>query len=212
MATLGAMTRPTNGSKLSRDEIVVAARELITEVGVEGCTMRELSSRLGVALGATYHHVPNKHELLVLVGQDIYREIADHLPDRGTWSERLKAAMVHTANTLRDHPGMAEYLLTHGEQIRPEQPNLAIYTMLSDAGFDADTISTLMMSMFLFVGGISVSWRNLTSEQAQGGGLVGLVPSDDVQRVFEDGLDMFLVGAAARLAPGHPSAKDAVAR
>lgn len=194
------MARGTTGSKLSREEIVAAARELIMEVGVDGCTMRELSTRLGVALGATYHHVPNKHELLVFVGQDIYREIADHLPDEGTWSERMKATMVHTAITLREHPGMAEYLLTHGDQIRPQEPNLAIYSMLREAGFDDATVSTLMMSMFLYVGGISMSWRGLTSAGAQDGNLVGLVPREEVQRVFEDGIDMFLVGAEARLA------------
>ena len=54
--------------------------------------MRELSKRLGVSLGATYHHVANKDQLLELVGRDVYRDVADALlvtevfTPQGHWS------------------------------------------------------------------------------------------------------------------------------
>ena len=58
--------------------IVRAALEIIEECGVDGLTMRPLSARLDVALGATYHRVPNKHALLVLVAKDLYSRGAPH--------------------------------------------------------------------------------------------------------------------------------------
>src|ERR1700722_20475670 len=72
-----------DGSGLSDREIVRAARDLIAEVGVQGLSMRRLSAKLGVALGATYHHVPPKRDLLLLVAHDLYEEV--HVPEKGTW-------------------------------------------------------------------------------------------------------------------------------
>jgi AcrR family transcriptional regulator len=56
--------------RLTEAEIVRAAEGIIEESGVEGLTVRRLSARLGVASGATYHCVPTKHALLVLVARD----------------------------------------------------------------------------------------------------------------------------------------------
>lgn len=197
-------TRAENGAsegtspKLSEAAIVSAARELISEVGVDGCTMRELSTRLGVALGATYHHVPNKERLLALVGRDVYRDIADGLPSEGDWKTRLRAAMIRTVELFGQYPGLASHVMTHGAEIQPEDPNIAIYTMLVDAGFAGEQIGQFMGSLFLFVGGMCMSERadlssvgaNLLGAEAVEGSLRG---------VFEAGLDMLIDGAELRL-------------
>ena len=76
------MTRPAPSrtitarrNALSEQEIVATALEIIKRAGVEGLTMRMLSDSLGVALGATYKHVPNKDELLRLVAHELYSRI-----------------------------------------------------------------------------------------------------------------------------------------
>src|SRR5579871_2858478 len=95
------------GSGLSDREIVRVAKRIIAESGVEGLTMRRLSTELGVALGATYNHVPTRHELLVLVGQDLYKEVMAPAV-RGNWHVRVKSLMVNLSTIVARYPGMAE--------------------------------------------------------------------------------------------------------
>src|SRR3981081_4526352 len=60
---------------LGKDTILAAALDTHPERGVAGLSMRVLSQRLGVSLGATYRHVPNKDELLRLVAADLYARV-----------------------------------------------------------------------------------------------------------------------------------------
>lgn len=143
--------------RLSEAIVVKAARELISEVGVDGCTMRELSTRLGVALGATYHHVPNKDRLLALVGRDVYQEIADGIPADGDWRARLRAVIVRTVELFSQYPGLAAHVMTHGSDVQPEGPNQVIYGVLRDAGFTDTDAGELMGSLFLYVSGMCIS-------------------------------------------------------
>src|ERR1700722_3475006 len=60
---------------LDKQSIVSAALDIIAERGVAGLSMRLLSQRLGVSLGATYRHVPNKDDLLRLVAANLYARV-----------------------------------------------------------------------------------------------------------------------------------------
>jgi AcrR family transcriptional regulator len=53
--------------RLSQEEIVRAAREIIVRDGVAALTMRRLAEAVGSAPMGLYHHVANKDELLLLV-------------------------------------------------------------------------------------------------------------------------------------------------
>lgn len=197
-ASNGAGSPP---SRLSEGQVIAAARELIRELGVDGCTMRALSTRLGVALGATYHYVPNKQRLLALVGRDVYREIAEGLPADGDWKARLRATMVRTVELFGQYPGLAAHVMAHGADIPPQDPNLVIYTMLQEAGFTGEAAGELMGSLFLFVGGMCISAPAFADVGVVAtADLLGTeVLTDDFRRVFEAGLDMLLDGAELRL-------------
>jgi TetR/AcrR family tetracycline transcriptional repressor len=51
--------------------VLDAARDLLTEYGLPGLTMRGLAARLGVAPNALYSHVADKTELVDLVLDDV---------------------------------------------------------------------------------------------------------------------------------------------
>ena len=89
---------------LSEDIIVEAAKGLLAEHGVDGLTMRALSERLGVALGATYRHVPNKHALLQLVARSLYDDIS-HVEDEPDPLARVKAVMLEVRRMFARLPG-----------------------------------------------------------------------------------------------------------
>jgi AcrR family transcriptional regulator len=178
---------------LTDREIVRVAREMIAEVGVEGLSMRRLSAKLGVALGATYHHVPTKHRLLVLVGQDLYGELtADLLRVGGRWDVRLKAFMIEVATVVSRHPGMANFLMANLDQVVPTDLNGVIVDILTDAGFAGDSVAAVLSALFFFATGMSAGSSSAGSAKA--------FADVDVGGLFEAGLDLLLTGARARLA------------
>ena len=97
---------------LSERVIVAAAIEIIAERGVDGLSMRLLSERLGVALGATYKHVANKHTLLQMVAEALYARIEPASDDLDEF-EQAKSVMLEVHRVLAAHPGMADYIAQH---------------------------------------------------------------------------------------------------
>jgi AcrR family transcriptional regulator len=175
---------------LSDREIVRVAREIIADVGVEAFTIRRLSNELGVALGATYHHVPTKHELLVLVARDLYDDVV--LPaQRASWEEILRTAALNLSSVVGRHPGMASFMMANYDTVLPERLQDRVQTSLVQAGFSRRGSAAVMASAFFFVIGMSAGgFRDPSSLLFQG---------RTMQAMFEDGLDVLLAGARARL-------------
>lgn len=186
-AAVGA-AQAVNGSSLSEGEIVHAARELVSEAGVDGLTMRALSAKLGVALGATYHHVPNKRDLLLLVAHELYDEVV--LPEKGTWDQRLKKLMVSVAEVVGRHPGMASFMNSNAADSMPVELNRQVTDLLSEAGFSSRNVHAVMGALFIYVNGVISSGFGRVAPR---------VMTVDVSRIFRDGLEMLLTGARARL-------------
>jgi AcrR family transcriptional regulator len=169
---------------------VRAARDLIREVGVDGLTMRRLSTDLGVALGATYHHVPTKRELLVLVAHDLYDEVAQPPPGR-KWDARVKALMVSVAATIGRYPGMARFMNENVDDVVPESLRHTVVGLLHDAGFSDQAMTPVLTALFFYVTGVVASGASASSQTS--------LRDADMQARFEDGLDVLLAGARARL-------------
>lgn len=178
-----------NGSMLSEAQIVQVARRLIAEAGVDGLTMRALSAELGVALGATYHHVPNKRDLLLLVARDLYDEVV--LPARGTWDQRLKKLMISVAEVVGRHPGMASFMNANMLDSMPVDLNRRVTEILSEAGFSSRNVHAVMGALFIYVNGVSFTPVD--------GSPTGALSGAEVNRIFRDGLDMLMAGARATL-------------
>jgi AcrR family transcriptional regulator len=178
-----------DGSGLSDRQIVQAAREIITELGVDGLTMRTLSARLGVALGATYHHVPTKRDLLLLVAHELYDEVV--LPEKGTWDQRVKKLMISVAEVVGRYPGMAAFLNANAADSMPADLRRRVFSLLEDAGFNKRNNDAVRGALFIYVNGVN-------SGTIKGGMPAGLRPAD-VKRMFQDGLDILLAGARVTL-------------
>ncbi len=179
----------SNLTALSEAEIVRVARSIIAEVGVRGFTMRRLSTELGVALGATYHHVATKNALLALVAQDLYNDVSKPNGDVGTWEERLRSLMITQATVAAGYPGMGNFMMTHAAEIVPTDLNKLVRSILSENGFNDREMGTLMGALFYYVTGISAVFSSPTAK---------LFGSRKVTRLFEDGLDLLIAGAKVR--------------
>jgi AcrR family transcriptional regulator len=95
---------------LDKQSIVSAALDIIAERGVAGLSMRLLSQRLGVSLGATYRHVPNKDDLLRLVAADLYARITPADDPGGDEFDQAKHVMLQIHDLLAAYPGMAAHI------------------------------------------------------------------------------------------------------
>ncbi len=180
-----------SGDALTNAQIIDVAQAIIAEVGVDGLTMRGLSARLGVALGATYHHVGTKHDLLVLVGSNLYNTVT-FPPTIDDWAAWIRSVMIDLAGVVSRYPGIATYLIDHLSEIPPLELNIRTGTVLAEAGFSDRSILAVMGSLTFFVAGACATGIPDRPSSA--------FADIDATRMFEDGLDLILRGAHHMLA------------
>jgi len=75
--------------RLTREDVLTAALDLLDEVGLDQLTMRRLAGVLGVQNGATYWHFPSKQDLLEAMADAILADLTTGLDARRPWYERV---------------------------------------------------------------------------------------------------------------------------
>jgi AcrR family transcriptional regulator len=83
--------------RLSREQVLAAALDLLDEVGLEQLTMRRLAAALGVQNGATYWHFRSKQVLLEAMADALLTDLTARLDTESPWSERI----IELAHQLR---------------------------------------------------------------------------------------------------------------
>jgi len=191
MATTSASS--TRARALSEAEILAAALEIIERDGIDGLTMRRLSTQLGVALGATYHHVKNKHALLALVAHSLFARVEiPPLDDPRDWSVQVREVLLSLTDVFTGQAELAAWILANFEDVAPSEIMIRMRGMLADAGFGADATEAALNPLFFYVAGTLV------------GGFTALGDprvTRELRRNFERGLDIILSGIRADLQP-----------
>lgn len=80
--------------RLSKEQVLSTALDVLDEVGLEQLTMRRLSARLGVQNGATYWHFRSKQALLEAMADAMLAGIVDDLDPHAPWHARV-AGLAH---------------------------------------------------------------------------------------------------------------------
>ena len=75
--------------RLSREQVLSTALDLLDEVGLEHLTMRRLASALGVQNGATYWHFRSKQALLEAMADTLLTGLTAGLGAESPWDERI---------------------------------------------------------------------------------------------------------------------------
>jgi AcrR family transcriptional regulator len=170
-------------SGLSVDLIVEAAKELLAEHGVDGLTMRALSERLGVALGATYRHVPNKHMLLQLVARSLYADIS-HVEGERDSLARVKSVMLEVRRMFAQYPGMAAYISDHMSDFESPEVTTMLVEPLMESGLQADEAEMLVLDLVLFTAGVLLV-------------KVDPIVESHAEAAYAHGIDLLLAGSLA---------------
>ena len=176
---------PDRSLGLDKQSIVSAALDIIAERGVAGLSMRLLSQRLGVSLGATYRHVPNKDDLLRLVAADLYGRITPADDTEGDGFDQAKHVMLQIHDVLAAYPGMAAHIAQNIPEFTSERLAGLITNPLQAAGLSADEAGRIVFTLILL----------------NAGHMLIRVPAgleDEASAAFEEGVDLILRGAQTR--------------
>jgi AcrR family transcriptional regulator len=104
----GSAGRP---ARVSRNDIVRAARRIVDAEGLAGLTMRRLAGEVGTTPMALYHYVSDKDALLVLMLEDLAREIPrPRLPSDPR--QRIIAVFRHLRTAFSSFPWVMEVIGT----------------------------------------------------------------------------------------------------
>lgn len=125
---------------LTKELIVRAALSLIDEAGLEGLTIRALSSRLGVQTRTIYWHVGPRTAILAATVELVLSGITP--PPTRNWEDWLRTLFRNFRRTVAKHPNIAAVI---GAQMVPSATSdfdLAeqILSTLARAGFDGDRL------------------------------------------------------------------------
>lgn len=184
-------------SGLNQRVIVAAALDIIAERGVDGLSMRLLSERLGVSLGATYRHVPDKHQLLRLVVVDLYARVQPPQAAADEF-EQVKLVVVEIHDILAAYPGVAAYMGEHVASFISAQLAGLITEPLCAVGLPSAEANRIMFALVLLIAG------HLLFRQPAG-------LEREAAAAFEEGVDLMLASAKARV-HGEPGRGGAAPR
>ena len=178
---------------LSEAEILEVALAIIEEHGIDGLTMRQLSSRLGVALGATYHHVKNKDALLVLVARSLFDRVEiPAIDDQRDWTLQVREVLLSLTDVFTGQSELAGWILAHFEETAPSEIMIRMRGMLANAGFGPEATEEALNPLFFYVAGMLVGgFTSFGDEQT----------TRQLRQNFERGLDIILTGIRVDLQP-----------
>lgn len=107
------MAAPRERRRLSRDDVVATALDIIDAEGVTSCTMRAVASRLGVEAMSLYWHVANKQALLDAVVERVLTGPEAQV-DRAAitdWQSALRVNAWGIRRLLHAHPNVVGLIL-----------------------------------------------------------------------------------------------------
>ena len=93
---------------LSSEEVVAKAIQVTDRDGLGGLSMRKLADELGITAMSLYGYVPSKAELLDVMADRAYGEIALGRDSAGRWPQRLAALAQQHWTLLLSHPWLLQ--------------------------------------------------------------------------------------------------------
>src|SRR5262245_25820739 len=91
--------------KLTQEDIVAEAIELLNDEGLDGVSLRKLAERLGIKAPSLYWHFKDKAALLAAVNERIFNQCLDAVPACADWQEWMRKfglALWDTQGHVRD--------------------------------------------------------------------------------------------------------------
>lgn len=184
--------------KLTLDDIVDVALDLLADGGLHALAMRRIAAELGVQQSALYWHVDSKQQLLAAVADRLLATVEP--PEDGDATARVAVLAARLRARLLSHPDGAELVATAvAFRLGAQRPFEQFTGALVDGGLDADDAEVGAAVLVHFVLGFTTDEQ----QHAQAAAL-GAIDGDSASASSEDrfsrGVDLIVAGIAARLA------------
>jgi len=197
-------SRRTPGQRagLTRADVLVAARRLLAERGLDALTMRALARALDVAPNTLYSHVASKAALIDDVLDDVLAEVEVPDPAAEDPTVGLRALMVSTYDVLLAHSDLVPlYLARQGARGRNAQRlGDLMLRQLAGAGVRGAEAREAQRVLIVFTIGFAAFATHPPIDADAG----ALVPGDELRGNFESGLRWLLAGIATPTARPRP--------
>lgn len=99
----GQRRGPGRPARISRDQVLRAARSIADADGIEAVTMQRIARSIGAEPMSLYRHVTNKEDLLDGLIDLVFGEIAVPSPDE-PWRDAMRRRAISARQVLRRHP------------------------------------------------------------------------------------------------------------
>lgn len=139
---------------ITADKIIDSALELTAERGLDGWSIRQVSTKLGVWPGVIAHHVGDREAVVMGVTDRVISRIP--VPDADVpWREWFRTLMLEGRGVLRQYPGVARRMVVVGPNVPSALSTIDIgIKVLLDAGFGEHATQVyryLLNSAFMLV-------------------------------------------------------------
>jgi TetR/AcrR family transcriptional regulator, tetracycline repressor protein len=139
--------------RLTRNQVVTAARKIAARQGVEKLTMRRLAEALGVMPNALYTYFPDKSSILDAVLDDLVGDVERPRP-RTAWRDGLVSLMSSYRRVLLAQPGLIA-LTASRPMVGPNALRLRedMLTLLRAGALDAGDAVSAYLALFAYTTG-----------------------------------------------------------
>ncbi|MFI6388666.1 TetR/AcrR family transcriptional regulator C-terminal domain-containing protein [Nonomuraea sp. NPDC050547] len=196
---------------LTKEQIVLAAVEVLDAEGVAGLNMRRLGAQLDSAATAMYYHVKSKDRLVELAADHVFGEIG--LPDPAAmgWREAAAELARGAHEMIVRHfwliPAMSTHVIYGPNKARYDEHCLTVHESAGFAAPDADRVAA---SILMFVIGAAQGEAAESALRAK----VRRAGADEEKRMDEAMTEMVETAQRfprlrARLEPDYPTGGDA---
>ena len=212
--------------RLSLETILDAATSMIRSEGFDALSMRKLAQRCGVGAMTLYGYVRTKEELLTLIGERFFLEVAE--PDAGlNWQDQLRHVFRMTHRIFLQHPELADIAARqHFNATAAYRGAETVFAAMERAGLSPELAMSAFVALTSFTAGIAQRQANADARAANERRLQQLreLPSEEFKHVrrlaqamvsgvsdqhFEDGLALFISGIEQQGAAAAAAAKKA---
>lgn len=189
--------------RLTSDDIVGAALELLSEGGLHALAMRRIAAKLGVQQSALYWHVENKQQLLAAVADRLVApvDVPPTARQGSAWSVRVVSLAQALRGELLRYPDGAELIATaYAFRLGSHQPFRQFVDEFESTGVSAAEAEIAATVMLHFLLGYVMD-----EQQHRQAAALGAIErsTDDPTGTWSDerflrGLELIVAGVSAR--------------
>jgi AcrR family transcriptional regulator len=213
--------RGRRNRRLTLEQVVDAAAELLREDGFDGLTMRRLAERCGVGVMTLYGYVRTKEEILGALSDRFLAGLEFPPPSASSWQAQVAVVFRSVHEEWLAHPELAQIAVAQPiDSLAAYRGAEAVLGALRRAGFGPEEAVDAFEVLVCFTAGFTLRQLAFDSPATSGPKRLrslAALPGDDfpnivelapvlaartVQRRFDDALDVVLRGLGAGLEEG----------